>query len=42
MKLITPRIVERVTPAVWEGIVLLLMALAIGAGIIYLASLITL
>jgi hypothetical protein len=42
MKLIIPRIVERVAPAVWEGVVLLLMALAIGAGIIYLASLITL
>jgi hypothetical protein len=42
MKLITPRIVEHGEPAVWEGVVLLLMALAIGAGIIYLASLITL
>jgi hypothetical protein len=42
MKLIIPRIVEHDELAVWEGVVLLLMALAIGAGIIYLASLITL
>jgi hypothetical protein len=42
MKLITPRIVEHDEPAVWEGVVLLLMAIPLSACLVFFVFAVTL